>query len=147
MVFSRKFLQIFLLAILPALTYAQLQGLEELLKPNLVVPEVAQYNPGLSTFFEVKDIQAPYMNGIAQHLIKNRKGLYLLPDGTGRVYKVEGEGKNLKIIRQDSTLFFGYNFGFFPFSYNDTLYSFGGYGFWRFNGHSEHLSRKKVSGN
>lgn len=116
------------------MTYSQ-QGLEQLLKPDLVAPEVAQYNPGLSAFFEIKDVQAPYMNGIAQHLIKNRKGLYLLPDGTGRVYKVERDGKELKIIRQDSTLFFGYNFGFFPFSYNDTLYSFGGYGFWRFNGH------------
>jgi hypothetical protein len=135
MVFRRKLLQIFLLGLLPSLSQAQLQGLEKLQKQDLVVPEVAQYNPGLSTFFEIKDIQAPYMNGIAQHLIKNRKGLYLLPDGTGRVYKVEGKGKELKIVRQDSTLFFGYNFGFFPFSYNDTLYSFGGYGFWRFNGH------------
>lgn len=135
MVFSRKFFQFFLLLDLPNMVYAQLQGLEKLMKPDLVVPEVAQYNPGLTTIFEIKDIQAPYMNGIAQHLIKNRNGLYLLPDGTGRVYKVTLDGKNFKIVRQDSTLFFGYNFGFFPFSYNDTLYSFGGYGFWRYNGH------------
>lgn len=133
MALIRKFFLVFLVG-LSALIHAQ-QGLKQLLKPDLVVPEIAQYNPGLSTFFEIKDIQAQYMSGIAQHLVKNRKGLFLLPDGTGRVYKVEREGNGLKIVRQDSALFFGYNFGFFPFSYNDTLYSFGGYGFWRFNGH------------
>ena len=131
---ARKFLPITLLVI-SASAFAQLQGLEKLMSPNWAAPEIAQYNPGLSIFFEIENAQAPYMNGIAQHLIKTKKGLYLMPDGTGRVYKVERNGKGLKIVRQDSSLYFGYNFGFFPFSYRDTLYSLGGYGYWKFNGH------------
>jgi hypothetical protein len=34
----------------------------------------------------------------------------------------------------DSTVFFGYSLGSFPFSYHDTIYSLGGYGIWRING-------------
>ena len=59
MIFSWKLLIIFLLGALPTQLYAQLRGLEQLLRPDLVVPEVAQYNPGLSTFFDIEDIQAP----------------------------------------------------------------------------------------
>lgn len=116
------------------IAFSQYEGLEKLMNSDLVVPEIVQYNPGQTTFFTIPDVQAPYMNGIAQHLVKNKKGLFLLPDGTGRVYKVERTGNSMTIVRQDSSEFFGYNFGCFPFTFNDTLYSFGGYGYWRFNG-------------
>lgn len=53
------------------------------------------------------------------------------------------KGGQTELVRQDSTNFYGYNFGFYAFSYQDTIYSFGGYGYWRYNGHLRvYLSRK-----
>ena len=134
---------IILMTLLNNAAYCQWQGLEKLKDPDLSIPEILQYNPGLVAFFQIENIQASYMNGIAQHLVKNRNGLFLLPDGTGRVYKIEWENTQPKIRRQDSTVFFGYNFGFYPFSFHDSLYSFGGYGYWKFNGHLRVFVPKK----
>ena len=77
----------------------------------------------------------------AQFLIKNGKGLFLLIDGTGQVYKISNQGSaNLKFTRIDSTIFLGYNSNSIIFSYRDTLYSFGGSGFWRRNGQLRYFS-------
>lgn len=70
-----------------------------------------------------------------QKLIRTRKGLFALLDGTGRVYEIKSTNGSLSAQRIDSTLFFGYNFGAQSFAWRDTLYSFGGYGYWRYNGH------------
>lgn len=68
-------------------------------------------------------------------LIKNRKGLYALVDGTGQVYKATNLVDNkVTFTRIDSTKFFGHNYGAINFSYKDVLYSFGGYGFWHIHG-------------
>ncbi|MDE3236429.1 MAG: hypothetical protein KGO81_10780 [Bacteroidota bacterium] len=70
-----------------------------------------------------------------QHLIKNSKGLYILVNGTGQVYKaLDTTSKQMAFIRIDSTIDFGANYRAIDFSYNDTLFSYGGYGFWHTNG-------------
>lgn len=110
-------------------------GLEKLVNSEFAIAEITQYNPGTGNFFTLEHVQAPYMKTVTQYLVRNRNGLYLLPDGTGRIYKIELADNGVEIIRQDSTLYFGYNFGCYPFTYHDTLYSFGGYGHWQYNGH------------
>lgn len=66
---------------------------------------------------------------------KNKKGLFFTVFGTGEVYKATAiREKEMAITRMDSTIFWGNNFLSCDFLYNDTLYSFGGYGFWKFNG-------------
>lgn len=66
--------------------------------------------------------------------VKTIDRLLMLPQGTGRLYQLEGENGSWKWKRIDSTFFTGYNFGFFPFVLDDILYSFGGHGFWYTNG-------------
>lgn len=58
----------------------------------------------------------------------------MLPQGTGRVYRLEGQPGARRWTRIDSTFFTGYNFGFFPFVLDDKIYSFGGHGLWYTNG-------------
>jgi hypothetical protein len=66
--------------------------------------------------------------------VKKKDQLLMLPQGTGRVYQLEGQPGERKWIRIDSTFFTGYNFGFFPFVLDDKIYSFGGHGLWYTNG-------------
>jgi len=74
-------------------------------------------------------------------LIKNKLGLYVLIDGTGQVYKASNQVKNnITFTRIDSTRFFGNNFESINFSYKETLYSLGGYGFWNRNGQLIHFT-------
>ena len=68
------------------------------------------------------------------NFIKNRGGLFMLPQGTGRIYRLSGEPGNRSWTRIDSTYYTGYNFGAFTFSLDKKLYSFGGHGFWYTNG-------------
>lgn len=72
---------------------------------------------------------------VPQKLIRTSKGLFVLVDGTGRVYEIKKGRDSLAVQRIDSTIYFGYNFGAEPFAWRDTIYSFGGYGMWRYNGH------------
>ena len=69
-----------------------------------------------------------------QQLIKNKKGLYTILDGSGRLYKASLKKDNPAFERIDSTTYFGSNFHSFIFSFRDTIYSLGGYGFWKTNG-------------
>jgi hypothetical protein len=72
-----------------------------------------------------------------EYLVKAGNSLHYLLDGTGRVYRVNRDGE---FIRIDSTKLTGYNFGAYTFNYRDTIYSLGGYGFWRYNGHLRYFS-------
>lgn len=70
-----------------------------------------------------------------QQLVKTGNALYLFIDGTGRVYKVsKWDDQEVFFRRVDSTFYFGYNQGSRKLIINDTLFSYGGYGFWHFNG-------------
>lgn len=67
------------------------------------------------------------------HLIHNDAGTYLFTNGTGHIYKLS-EKDSLHFDRIDSTIFWGYNNGCFPFTYQNYLYNLGGSGLWRVNG-------------
>lgn len=69
-----------------------------------------------------------------QYLIKTSKGLFVFVNGSGRLYQLINNNSLLESRRIDSTVFFGYSLGSFPFVYHDTIYSLGGYGIWRING-------------
>jgi len=69
------------------------------------------------------------------NVIKNTKGLFVLLNGTGRVYKAaKVDSAFIYFERVDSTVFYGNSFNSIDFSFNDIIYSLGGYGFWHFNG-------------
>jgi len=51
--------------------------------------------------------------------------------GTGQVYEFDPVKRILS--RVDQTFYRGYNFGALQFSHNNTLFSFGGIGFWHYN--------------
>lgn len=83
----------------------------------------------------------PHVTVYNQIILKNKKGLYIFIDGTGRIYKAKSiENEKLCFERIDSTHFYGYNAGCIYFSAKDSIYSFGGFGFWRSNGHLRYYS-------
>ena len=68
-------------------------------------------------------------------LVKNEMGLFILINGTGRVYKaVSLINNSVTFDRIDSTDFYGNTFSSIDFSYNNSLYSYGGYGYFNING-------------
>jgi hypothetical protein len=69
-----------------------------------------------------------------QNLVKTTEGLFLIPEGTGRVYQWQGDAESGAWTRIDSTYFTGYNYGALVFSVGKEIYSFGGQGFWNTNG-------------
>ena len=87
-----------------------------------------------------------YINGKKwpQSIVKSINGLYVFIGGTGQVYKATGETKNdLAFTRIDSTTYVGYNFGAINFSFKDTLFSYGGSGFWMTNGILRYFNEAK----
>lgn len=76
----------------------------------------------------------PQFANFPQQLVKNNNGLYAALNGSGQIYKASHEIKGVVFKRIDSTVYFGSNFDSFTFSYHDTIYSLGGYGFWKTNG-------------
>ena len=70
-----------------------------------------------------------------QIIVKNETGLFIILEGTGIVYKAISSNKDsILFSRIDSTIFFGNSFNSINFSNKDTLFSLGGYGFWKNNG-------------
>jgi hypothetical protein len=81
--------------------------------------------------------------GYHQFFVRNKTGSYILVDGTGRVYKaISKSNDTVKYNRIDSTHFYGYNGGAINFTYHDTIFSFGGGGFWRVGGQLRYYSEK-----
>jgi hypothetical protein len=69
-----------------------------------------------------------------QHLLKTEEGLFLTIPGTGRLYKAKIIAGNIEFERIDSTYFSGYNFNSLSFNIGNSIYNFGGEGFWHVNG-------------
>lgn len=68
-------------------------------------------------------------------LFKVGRTIYLTTEGYGEVYKLKSVNDSLLIFqRVDSTIFSGNNFNASYFYNRNKIYSFGGYGYWRFNG-------------
>ena len=79
-----------------------------------------------------------------QKLIKSNDGLFITIDGTGIVFKATGiDLDSIKFTRIDSTKQLGNTYSSIDFIYNDTLYSFGGYGFWHRNGQLRRFNSSK----
>ena len=84
----------------------------------------------------------PFTNSTIS-LLKNKKEIYIQPLGTGKLYQVkkEKEGK-FHIERIDSTYFNGANFNAINFFMNDTLFQYGGDGYWHIRGYLTYFSYK-----
>ena len=63
-------------------------------------------------------------------LVKDGPRNYLLRDGTHQVYLLEQQNGKRRLQRLDSSVFSGDNFHMMAFLRNDTIYQYGGYGFW-----------------
>jgi LPXTG-motif cell wall-anchored protein len=84
-----------------------------------------------------------FFSNFHQSLIKGENDLFISIEGTGRVYQVtDKKNDSLFIKRLDSTVFFGYNNAAYSFINNDTIMSFGGFGYWRVNGQLRYYSFK-----
>jgi len=83
-----------------------------------------------------KAFQFKINNGNSEiKIIKNELGLFILINGTGRVYKAASLiNKTITFNRIDSTKFFGHNFNSLDFSYKNAIFSYGGYGYFNNNG-------------
>lgn len=84
----------------------------------------------------------PFANSTIS-LLKNKKEIFIQPLGTGKLYQVkkEKEGK-YHIERIDSTYFNGANFNAINFFMNDTLFQYGGDGYWHIRGYLTYFSYK-----
>ncbi len=80
-------------------------------------------------------------NGIS--LLKKRDQVYLQLMGSGRLYQIQKkEAHQYQLKRIDSTFHSGVNFGSINLFYKDTLFQFGGIGFWKIKDHFTFFSDK-----
>lgn len=63
--------------------------------------------------------------------LKSGAACHVLLDGTDHVYRLEKDAHGPYLKRIDSTTHLGGNYRNMPFLRHDTLYRFGGYGFWK----------------
>ena len=71
-----------------------------------------------------------------QEIIKDAKNLYVNFQRTGFIYQLAGQNDSLLLFRRlDRTINLNYNIGCYNFLHEAQLYSYGGYGFWKSNGH------------
>lgn len=79
-----------------------------------------------------------------QELIKTKNSHFIVTRGSGLVFKENLNNDSLiNFIRIDKTQFDGYNFDDIKFDYHDTLFSIGGFGFWRNNGQIRYFTENK----
>jgi hypothetical protein len=79
-----------------------------------------------------------------QQIIKTDKTAFITTSGTGIVYEQKDLSDSIIYFsRIDSTIYDGYNFDDIKFSYRDTLFSVGGFGYWRNNGQIRYFSENK----
>ncbi len=72
----------------------------------------------------------------AQELIKNGDTIYVFIEQTGFLYKlVQHDSVSSVFKRLDHTVNLNYNINCKNFIYNNEIFSYGGYGFWKSNGH------------
>lgn len=96
------------------------------------------------TFFEDNfrfGVPFKIANGIS--LMKYNNAIYIQLLGSGRLLKVQKKGNsNYELTRLDSTFHSGVNFGSINFFYRDTLFQYGGIGFWKIKDYFTFLSKK-----
>jgi len=67
-------------------------------------------------------------------LIKKGKNTWIQPSGTGKLFKIEKNKSSYALIKIDSTVHSGVNYQAFTFQLNDTIFQYGGSGFWNMRG-------------
>ena len=79
-----------------------------------------------------------------QELIKTKNSYYVVTRGSGLVFKENLKNDSLiHFKRIDRTQYDGYNFEDIKFDYHDTLFSIGGFGFWRNNGQIRYFTENR----
>lgn len=105
--------------------------LQRLLKENEAINHI-HHNEFKELFLQKID---PKYHNNEQYLLKTINGLYFGVAGTGCIYQVVEDADGwLDLKRIDSTVYAGNNFCAANFTIDSSIYSFGGYGFWRTNG-------------
>jgi len=94
---------------------------------------VLVYSQNNQSIVDLSDLPANFATE-GYNIIKDPSGLYVLPQGTGRIYKLDTAQGAYRWQRIDSTYFTGYNFRSIAFAIDSVFYSFGGNGFWNTNG-------------
>ena len=94
---------------------------------------VLVYSQNTQSIVDLSDLPANFTTE-GYNIIKDSTGLYILPQGTGRIYKLDTSRRGYHWQRVDSTYFTGYNYRSIAFSLDSVFYSFGGNGFWNTNG-------------
>jgi len=80
-------------------------------------------------------------NGIT--LLKKNQSLFIQLMGSGRLYKIQKKAPSqYQLIRLDSTFHSGVNFGCINVFYKDSLFQFGGIGFWKIKDYFSFFSDK-----
>ena len=75
-------------------------------------------------------------------LIKKGRNIWIQPLGSGKIYKLEKYKNSYSLLRIDSTIHSGVNYKAFTFQLNDTLFQYGGSGFWHMRGIMTYFSPK-----
>ena len=125
---------IFLFGLLLLTCTIRAEKLPPILRRIVHLPgSVTTFTHSPKPFFPLTDLPSNFLEHY-QHILKTPNGLFLTQSGTGRVYKIELKGDSIQLVRIDQTYFGGYNYYAHYFALDTTLFSFGGEGFWRFNG-------------
>ena len=85
---------------------------------------------------------ADFTGGTFLNIAKQKGQIYIQPLGTGRLYQIIKNNDTYRSIRIDSTIHSGVNFFSKTFFTRDTLYQFGGLGFWSIRGLLTFFSRQ-----
>lgn len=138
------FLSIFQIFSLASVLYGQTTEL-----PN---PVITPQTPFLNKILSFKDLEAKIFlssssaivptrgtifNGTVQEIIKSNDSVFLLLERSGVVYLLDpviDSASTYSFHRLDHTININYNIDANNFLYQNHLYSYGGYGFWRLNG-------------
>lgn len=115
-----------------------------ILKDSTNVLEILSGGYGHAGNVYIPDLPYPVTTEPLVKFVKNSHGVFMSLDATGRIYQVQENEQDLNLIREDSTLFFGHNFGSSFFTYHDTLFSYGGYGYWHANGQLRYFKYDKA---
>jgi hypothetical protein len=90
----------------------------------------------LSNESNIIPLKGTYLSPNGQKIIKQGNEIYVLIEQTGFVYKLSSyDSATCKFKRIDHTINLNYNIDCKNFIHKGQLYSYGGYGFWKSNGH------------
>jgi hypothetical protein len=140
---NRQISKILLVMVLFITNFAIAQGPDSLYKvPNnpLITQliELPELNASfiLSQEMKIIPLQHTILAPNAQQILKHGADFYVIINQTGFVYKLNNyDSTTCEFKRIDHTVNLNYNIDAKNFVYQNQLYSYGGYGFWKSNGH------------